>query len=74
MNIFTNKTFLTSLFLLGLGAGSLIAESTFYQFSDNDGFLHESMFLPLGIISIAVGMLFLLFFIIQKIRCAFNKK
>ena len=74
MNIFTNKTFLTSLFLLGLGMLSLIAESTFYQFVDNDGFLHESMFLPLGMINIVVGMLFLLFFIIQKIRCAFNKK
>ncbi|MCJ8297234.1 MAG: hypothetical protein MJK15_22805 [Colwellia sp.] len=53
---------------------SLIAESTFYQFLDNEGVLHESMFLPLGMISIVVGMLFLLFFIIQKIRCAFNKK
>ena len=74
MNIFTNKNFITSLFLLGLGMLSLIAESTFYQFLDNDGFLHESMFLPLGMISIAVGMLFLLFFIIQKIRSAFNKK
>ena len=73
MNISTNKTFLTSLFLLGLGMLSLIAESTFYQFLDNDGFLHESMFLPLGMISIAVGMLFLLVFIIQRIRCALNK-
>ncbi|MCJ8294616.1 MAG: DUF3955 domain-containing protein [Colwellia sp.] len=73
MNISTNKTFLTSLFLLGLGMLSLIAESTFYQFIDNDGFIHESMFLPLGMISIAVGMLFLLVFIIQRIRCALNK-
>ena len=74
MNIFTNKTLLASLLLLGLGILSLIAESTFYQFLDNDGYLHESMFLPLGMISITVGLLFLLFFLIQKIRCAFNKK
>ena len=74
MNIFTNKTLLASLLLLSLGVLSLIAESTFYQFIDNDGYLHESMFLPLGMISITVGMLFLLIFIIQKIRCAFNKK
>ncbi|QUM80351.1 DUF3955 domain-containing protein [Moritella sp. 5] len=74
MNIFTNKTLLASLLLLSLGILSLIAESTFYQFLDNDGHLHESMFLPLGMISIVVGMLFLLIYIIQKIRCAFNKK
>ncbi|NQY47675.1 MAG: DUF3955 domain-containing protein [Colwellia sp.] len=74
MNILANKTLLISLILLGLGMLSLIAESTFYQFLDNEGVLHESMFLPLGMISIVVGMLFLLFFIIQKIRCAFNKK
>jgi len=74
MNILTNKTLLASLLLLSLGILSLIAESTFYQFLDNDGYLHESMFLPLGMISIVVGMLFLLIFIIQKIRCAFNKK
>ena len=74
MNILANKTLLISLILLGLGMLSLIAESTFYQFLDNEGVLHETMFLPLGMISIVVGMLFLLFFIIQKIRCAFNKK
>ena len=74
MNILANKTLLIPLILLGLGMLSLIAESTFYQFLDNEGVLHESMFLPLGMISIVVGMLFLLFFIIQKIRCAFNKK
>ena len=74
MNILANKTLLISLILLGLGMLSLIAESTFYQFLDNEGVLHESMFLPLGMISIVVGMLFLLFFIIQKIRYAFNKK
>ena len=74
MNIFINKTFIISLILFSLGVLSLIAENTFYQFLDNDGVLHESMFLPLGIICIAVGVLFLSFFIIQEIRCAFNKK
>ena len=74
MNMFTNKTLILTLISLGLGMVFIIAENTFYQFVDNDGVLHESMFMPLGVISIAVGTLFLLFFIIQKIRCSFHKK
>ena len=72
--MFTNKTLILALISLGLGMVFLIAENTFYQFVDNEGFLHESMFLPLSVMSIAVGILFLLFFIIQKIRSSFNKK
>ncbi|WP_252097647.1 DUF3955 domain-containing protein [Pseudoalteromonas sp. NBT06-2] len=51
-----------------------IVENTFYQYLDSEGVLHESMFLPLSVISIALGILFLLFFILQKIWCLFQKK
>ncbi|EDM68444.1 MAG: DUF3955 domain-containing protein [Moritella sp.] len=74
MNFFTNKALTLALISLGLGLIFIIAENIFYQFVDSDGVLHESMFMPLGVISITVGILFLLFFIIQKIRCSFHKK
>lgn len=74
MKVFTDKIFIISLILFGLGVISIIAENTFYQYLDSDGVLHESLFLPLGAISIALGILFLLFFIIQKTWCLFHKK
>ena len=60
MNILSNKIFILSLLLLALGIFSLMIEHTFYQFVDQNGILHESMFLPLGTISIAIGVLLLL--------------
>jgi hypothetical protein len=74
MNTFNNKFFIISLALFGLGVISIIAENTFYQYLDSDGVLHESFFLPLGAVSITLGILFLLFFIIQKTWCLFHKK
>lgn len=74
MNTFNNKFFIISLALFGLGVILIIAENTFYQYLDSDGVLHESFFLPLGTVSIALGILFLLFFIIQKTWCLFHKK
>jgi hypothetical protein len=74
MGIFINKIIITSLILLGIGILSLIAENTFYQYVDNDGFLHESLFLPLGVISLFLGMLCLIFFIIQRILRGVFKK
>jgi hypothetical protein len=74
MNVFTINFFLISLILLGAGVISIIAENTFHQYLDSDGVLHESLFLPLGAICIALGILFLLFFIIQKSGCLFYKK
>jgi hypothetical protein len=74
MNMFANKTFTIALISLGLGIIFLTLENTFYQYVDNDGIFHESLFMPLGILSLAISVLFLLFFIIQKIRCSFHKK
>jgi protein-S-isoprenylcysteine O-methyltransferase Ste14 len=68
MKFSANKTLILSLILLGLGIALLIAENSFYQYVDNKGFLHESMFMPLGILSIIVGILVLLLFIIKMVR------
>ena len=72
--MFANKKFTIALVLLGLGIIFLILENTFFQYVDNDGILHESFFLPLSVLSIAVGVLFLFFLIIQKIGCSFHKR
>ena len=68
MNFFTNKALILALISLGLGVIFIVAENTFYQFVDSDGVLYESMFMPLGVMNIAVGVIFLMIFIIQKIR------
>ncbi|NQZ79432.1 MAG: DUF3955 domain-containing protein [Colwellia sp.] len=39
-----------SLVLFGLGVVSLIIENSLYQYINNNGVLHESMFLPSGIL------------------------
>jgi hypothetical protein len=56
-----------------MGSLSLVAENIFYQYIDNEGFLHESLLMPLGAFSIIVGIIFLVFFIIQKILYLFRK-
>jgi hypothetical protein len=74
MNFFTNKILTISLCFFGLGMIFITAENTFYQYLDSDEFLNESMFMPLSVISLSLGILFLLFFIIQKAWCFFHKK
>ena len=73
MTKFAKKTFIIGLVLLGIGILSLIAENTFYQYLDDEGFLHESLLMPLGAFSIIVGTLFLVFFIIQILLYLFRK-
>nr|WP_281064418.1 DUF3955 domain-containing protein [Isorropodon fossajaponicum symbiont] len=45
-----------SLFLLLLGSVFLFLENTFYQYIDTQGWLHESMFMPLGAFSLILGV------------------
>lgn len=58
-----NSKLCKAIFLLLLVAlVSLFIENTFYQYLDEDGFLHESLFLPLGAFSLllaAVGLSYL---------------
>ena len=74
MKYSVNKVFILSLILLGLGSASLIAENIFYQYIDDNGVLHESLFMPLGSLSMIVGVLVLLFYIIQKVRYLLSHK
>jgi hypothetical protein len=67
MNFSVNKLFVLSLIFLGVGIVFIIAENSFYQYVDDKGFLHESLFMPLGMISIFVGTLVLFFYLIHKI-------
>jgi len=46
--------------LVVLGAVSIFLEYAFYQYVDESGMLHESLFLPLGVFSTVFGFLVLL--------------
>jgi hypothetical protein len=74
MNHSTNKIFILSLLLLSLGIVFIVAENSFYQYVDDKGVLHESMFMPLGMISIFMGILALFFYLIQKIWHLLSKR
>jgi len=54
-NIFKTKLFRVSLILLVLGIGFLCFENIFYQYIDENGVLHESLFMPLGVFSLLLG-------------------
>ena len=43
-----NKIFLWAIFLLVAGVVCFYLENSFYQYIDDNGVLHESYFLPLG--------------------------
>lgn len=53
------KHLVTALFLLFLGSALLIIENRFYQYVDESGLLHESLFLPLGLLVLILGTLVL---------------
>ncbi|MCL1051061.1 DUF3955 domain-containing protein [Shewanella abyssi] len=74
MKFSANRTWIISLVLLGLGAACIIAENGFYQYVDDKGVLHESMFMPLGMLSLVAGTLVLLLFVMQAVRRLFTNK
>lgn len=43
------------LILFGLGIVSMIIQNTFYGYVDEAGVLHDSLFLPLGVLLIFLG-------------------
>jgi hypothetical protein len=74
MKYSVNKIFYLSLLLLGLGIVFIIAENSFYQYVDDTGILHESFFMPLGMLSILMGSVVLLFCLIQKVWHLLNNR
>ncbi|TMO97400.1 hypothetical protein CWC14_08315 [Pseudoalteromonas sp. S3260] len=58
MRFFSNKTATLSVSFLLLGTGFMLIENSVYQYVDNNGVLHESLFLPLSILCFALGLFF----------------
>lgn len=72
MNIkYQNTMIITSILWLFLGVSFILLENIFYQYIDKDGVLHESFFMPLGFLSIFIGLFFLL---VIAIRTLLSKK
>ncbi|MCJ8305379.1 DUF3955 domain-containing protein [Shewanella sp.] len=61
------KLLLSGMLLLLIGAIFLLLENKFYQYIDEKGLLHESLFLPLGILALTSGGILLFFFTAKKI-------
>ncbi|MCP4550830.1 MAG: DUF3955 domain-containing protein [Bacteroidetes bacterium] len=68
------KVLFSGLFFLFAGIVFLFLENTFYQYIDVEGFLHESLFLPLGVFSLIIGSLLLFIFIIKILKRSLCKK
>ncbi len=56
-----------SLMLLVVGITCIVLENTFYQYIDKDGVLHESLFLPLGTISVLLAGMGLVYVLAKKL-------
>ncbi|MET4695668.1 DUF3955 domain-containing protein [Endozoicomonas lisbonensis] len=63
----STRLYYTGLLLIAAGACSLWIEKRFYQYVDHDGWLHESLFLPLGVFSLLLGFAALFLFTTLKI-------
>jgi hypothetical protein len=46
----------------------ILLENFYYQYVDTNGLLHESLFLPLGALSLLLGSLVIFFSILLEIR------
>jgi len=57
----------SGLFFLLTGVVFLFLENTFYQYLDEDGVLHESLFLPLGVFALIIGSLLLFTLVLKKV-------
>lgn len=51
-----NNILLSGVFFTLIGVVFGFIENTFYQYIDEDGLLHESVFMPLGVIFAAIGL------------------
>ena len=52
----------------------MLLEYMFYQHLDEDGFLHESLFMPLGALALISGIIFLIYFATKKILALVRKR
>ena len=61
------KVFIISLLLLAAGLSCIFLENILYQYVDQDGVLHESLFLPLGVIFVLLAGMGLVFSLVKKL-------
>ncbi|MDP0562359.1 MAG: DUF3955 domain-containing protein [Candidatus Endonucleobacter sp. (ex Gigantidas childressi)] len=64
---YKNTMMIAGLLMLFLGAIFMLLENTFYQYIDEDGVLHESYFMPLGFLSVFLGLVLLLVTIVRQL-------
>jgi protein-S-isoprenylcysteine O-methyltransferase Ste14 len=69
-----NKLLLLGLFFTLIGVVFGFIENMFYQYIDEDGLLHESLFMPLGFIFVAIGLLLIFVFSVMKLANFARKK
>lgn len=68
------KVFIVSLTLLIIGMSCILLENIFYQYVDTEGVLHESLFMPIGVILVLVAGIGLVFVLAKKLMSMRNKK
>ena len=61
-----SKPLVAGLVFVLMGGAFVWLENTFYQYLDEDGVLHESMFLPLGALFMLIGIVMLIFAVAGK--------
>ncbi len=61
------KVCIVSLMLLVVGISCILLENTFYQYVDTEGVLHESLFMPVGVILVLVAGIGLVFVSAKKL-------
>jgi hypothetical protein len=67
-----NKLILSGSVFVVLGIVSGIIQNTYYEYVDANGILHDSLFLPLSFLLVALGSIFLLFGIIRFLNEKIN--
>ena len=65
-----NRSLFIGLSLLFVGFVFLVMENTFYQYLDEEGVLHETFFMPLGVLGLTLGIVFLAYYGVVKLFAA----
>ena len=61
--------------LVTIGMVALYLENRFYRYMDEDGFIVESFFLPVGILAFSAGLMVLLFVFMRMLwKLVFSQK
>lgn len=69
-----DKMLLTGILSLITGISFIFFENLLYQYVDENGMLNESLFMPLGALSILFGVLMLLIFMAKKAGSLIRKR